>query len=142
MTLYEIGFVFRGFILVNYIFKELPDQVNVEDPGKDLRGAFISAINTFVENAFINNSIEYLELENYLFIFKMDEMKSSDSTQKENLILYGITDKKRKIDKFVRKFLEEVQPILQLFKKRYYNKDLTELDQFQSFKEEIKAFYE
>ncbi|TXT54672.1 MAG: hypothetical protein BAJALOKI2v1_750006 [Promethearchaeota archaeon] len=142
MTLYEIGFVFRGFILVNYIFKELPDQVNVEDPGKDLRGAFISAINTFVENAFINNSIEYLELENYLFIFKMDEMKSSDSTQKETLILYGITDKKRKIDKFVRKFLEEVHPILQLFKKRYYNKDLTELDQFKSFKEEIKAFYE
>jgi hypothetical protein len=142
MTLYEIGFVFRGFILINHVFKKLPSQVNVEDPAKDLRGAFISAVNSFVENAFLNNSIEYLELENYLFIFKMGEMKSCDTKNKETIILYGITDKKRKVDKFVRNFLEEVQPILQLFKQRYYNRNLTELDQFKSFKKEIKAFYE
>ncbi|MEJ2249941.1 MAG: hypothetical protein P8Y70_09360 [Candidatus Lokiarchaeota archaeon] len=139
MDVYEIGFIFRGFTLVNHLFKELPKVENSGTP-QDLRGAFISAISVFVEQAFMNCTLEYLELENYLFVFKMTKIKSKDNIKEEPLILYGIIDKKRKPDKYVRNFLEETEPIMLLFKQRYNNKDFTNLEVFTSFKEEIKNF--
>ena len=139
--LYELGFVFRGFVLVNHVFKELPLQKE-QGVTKDLRGAFISAINTFSETAFNKSSLEYLESGNILFIFKLANIQSGDNNEKEPLILYGLTIKKKKdADKTVKKFLEKVEPILQLFISRYSNKDFTELDQFEPFKEEIEGFF-
>ncbi len=98
-TLYEIGIVFRGFILVNYILKELPEQLerHKKEKNKDLRGAFISAISTFAQSFFKSSSLEYLESDNVLFIFKMSEVRSSDSSMKEPLIMYGLCEKKKKI---------------------------------------------
>ncbi len=139
--LYEIGFVFRGFVLVNHTFKDLPVK---KDSGinKDLRGAFISAINTFVDTAFNKNSLEYLESGNILFIFKISEVQSVDSHVKEPIILYGLVDKsKKKSDKLVRKFFEKVDPVFQLFIQRYNGADFTQLNQFEYFNETLLEFF-
>jgi len=139
--LYEIGIVFRGFILVNYEFKKAEKKDNRVNIDMDLRGGFISAITLFAKNAFNNLSLEYLESGNILFIFKALEMQAANCDQKEPVILYGLLDKKKKdADKFVRKFLEKIDPILNLFITRYNNKDLTEITQFEPFQNEIKDF--
>jgi hypothetical protein len=139
--LYEIGFVFRGFVLVNHILKKMPVQKE-SGINKDLRGAFISAINTFVDTAFKNNSMEYLESGNILFIFKIAYVQSGDNLIKEPIILYGLVYKsKKKSDKLVRKFFEKVNPILHLFIQRYNEVDFTELNQFEPFQETIEEFF-
>ncbi len=139
--LYEIGIVFRGFILVSYEFKKIEKKENLSKASMDLRGGFISAINIFTKTAFNNLSLEYLESGNILFIFKALEMLAENCDLKEPVILYGLVDKKKKdTDKFVKKFLEKIDPILNLFITRYSNKDLTELNQFEPFQNEIKAF--
>ena len=139
--LYEIGIVFRGFILVSFEFKKIAKKNNLKSVDKDLRGGFISAINLFAKNAFNNLSLEYLESGNILFIFKVLEIQAANYNVKEPVILYGLVDKKKKdADKFVKKFLEKIDPILNLFITRYSNKDLTEYTQFGPFQKEIKAF--
>ncbi|MHA1193850.1 MAG: hypothetical protein ACTSP9_16440 [Promethearchaeota archaeon] len=141
--LYELGIVFRGFILVKHLFKEIPDLKGSNDPNKDLRGAFISAINMFAKNAFNNISLEYLESNNILFIFKPREIKASDSNCTEPIILYGLTDKRKKDpDKLVKKFLEKSEPIMESFISKYTNKDFTEIDQFSPFQDVIPAFFD
>lgn len=139
--LFEIGIVFRGFVLVNHTFKDLPVQ---KDKGvtKDLRGAFISAINAFADTAFSRSSLEYLESGNILFIFKMDEIQAGDNDYKESIIVYGLVDKsKKKSDKLVRKFFEKVNPMLQLFIQKYSGGNLSELNQFEHFQEIIPDFF-
>lgn len=139
--LYEIGFVFRGFVLVNQIFKELPVQKE-SGVDKDLRGAFISAINAFVDIAFNKSSLEYLESGNTLFIFKISEIQSEDNHDKEPIILYGLVDKsKKKSDKLVRKFFEKVDPVLQLFIQQYNGVDFTQLNQFEYFNDTLLNFF-
>lgn len=139
--LYEIGIVFRGFILVNYEFKKIVDDENQTKANKDLRGSFISAINTFAKNAFNNLALEYLESSNILFIFKAYEIQAADCNDIEPIILYGLVDKKKKdTDKFVKKFLQKIDPILSLFISRYANKDFSEISQFEPFQNDIKEF--
>jgi hypothetical protein len=142
--LYELGFVFRGFVLVSHDFKDSKDLPDKKELGvsRDLRGAFISAINAFADTAFNRNSIEYLESGNMLFIFKMDEVQSSDNTFKESLILYGLVDKsKKKSDKLVRKFFERVDPILQLFIQKFNGVNFSELNQFDHFEKIVEDFF-
>jgi hypothetical protein len=139
--LYELGFVFRGFVLVSHNFKDLPDEKE-HGVNKDLRGAFISAINAFADTAFNKSSIEYLESGNILFIFKMAEIQSNDNTLKESLILYGLVDKsKKKSDKLVRKFFERVDPIFQLFIQKFSGANFSELNQFEHFEKIVKDFF-
>ncbi len=139
--LYELGFVFRGFVLVNHNFKGLPIQKE-HGVTEDLRGAFISAINAFADTAFNKSSLEYLESGNILFIFKIAEVQSIDNNIKESLILYGLVDKsKKKSDKLVRKFFERVEPMLQLFIQKFNTANFSELNQFESFKEIMKDFF-
>ena len=139
--LYEIGIVFRGFVLVNHEFKKLGKKNNLNKVDKDLRGGFISAINLFAKNAFNNLSLEYLESSNILFIFRAYEIQASDSDVKEPIILFGLVDKKKKdADKFVKKFLQKIDPILTLFISRYANKDFSEVNQFKPFENEIREF--
>jgi len=109
---------------------------------KDLRGAFISAINTFADTAFNKSSLEYLESGNILFIFKLSEVQSEDNRDKEPIILYGLVDKsKKKSDKLVRKFFEKVDPVLQLFIQKYNGVDFTQLNQFEYFNETLLDFF-
>ena len=139
--LYEIGIVFRGFILVSCEFKKIEKKDNLNKVSMDLRGGFISAITLFAKTAFNNLSLEYLESGNILFIFKALEIQAANCNLKEPVILYGLVDKKKKDpDKFVKKFLEKIDPILNLFITRYTNKDLTEFNQFEPFQNEIKEF--
>ncbi len=139
--LYEIGFVFRGFVLISHIFKKLPVQKN-HGISEDLRGAFVSAINAFAQTAFSKSALEYLESGNILFIFKMDEIKSLDNDLKETIILYGLADKsKKKSDKLVKKFFEKTDPMLQLFIQKYRNSNFTELNQFEPFKDIMQEFF-
>jgi len=137
--IFEIGIVFRGFVLIQANFRELPNQSSTD---KDLRGAFISAINTFAENVFANTALEYLESGNILFIFKISHIQSCDCSQKEPIIMYGLVEKKKKPDKLVKKFLEKVSPILQSFVHKYANADFTEISQFEPFIDEIISFFE
>lgn len=140
-TLYELGFVFRGFVLLNHVFKEMSIQIG-KGINKDLRGAFISAISAFTETAFNHSSLEYLESGDILFIFKMAEIQSKDNVVKEPLILYGLVDKsKKKSDKLVRKFFEKTEPILQLFLQKYGGANFSELNQFESFEEIVVEFF-
>jgi len=139
--LYEIGIVFRGFILVNYEFKKIAKRDTTKNVNMDLRGGFISAITLFAKTAFNNLSLEYLESGNILFIFKVLEMQAANCNEMEPVILYGLVDKKKKdTDKYVKKFLEKIDPILNLFVTRYNKKDLTEYNQFGPFRNEIKEF--
>jgi len=140
--IYDVGIVFRGFVLVNNIFKELPGLKETESK-KDLRGAFISAISSFTEVAFINNYLEYFESGNILFIFKMAEVKSSDNKSKEPIILYGLTEKgkKKSSDKYVKKFLSRAELVLESFIQQFSEKDFTELNQFEPFKEDLKEYF-
>ncbi|MFX1377153.1 MAG: hypothetical protein ACFFA0_15210 [Promethearchaeota archaeon] len=138
--LYELGFVFRGFVLVNHTFKNLPVQKE-HGVTKDLRGAFISAINAFTETAFNKSSLEYLESGNILFIFKLADILSEDNTVKEPLILYGLVDKsKKKSDKLVNKFFDRVNPVLQLFIQKFNGVNFSELNQFEDFEEKMIDF--
>ncbi len=139
--LYELGFVFRGFVLISHTFKNLPDNKEL-GVNKDLRAAFISAINAFADTAFNKSSIEYLESGNILFIFKMAEVQSEDNDFKEALILYGLADKsKKKSDKIVRKFFEKVEPMLQLFIQKFSGKNFSELNQFEPFEKIVEDFF-
>ena len=110
---------------------------------KDLRGAFVSAISSFAESAFTNTSLEYLESGATLFIFKMANVKSLDSINIEPVILYGLLSKskQKKVDKTVNRFLERIDPLLQLFIQRYNGRDFCEINQFQEFQEEIENFF-
>ena len=138
--LLELGIVFRGFVLVKHKFRHLRDEY---EKTKDLRGAFISAINSFAENAFNNLSLEYLESQKILFIFKASEIQTADCNVKEPIILYGLTYKTKKdSDKFVKRFLEKVEIILQNFISKFQNKDFTELSQFIPFQQEIKSSFD
>ena len=143
--LYEIGIVFRGFVIVNHSFKQLPEDSKATMTGKekDLRGAFVSAISSFAESAFTNTSLEYLESGATLFIFKMANVKSLDSINQEPVILYGLLSKskQKKVDKTVDRFLEKIDPLLQLFIQRYNGRDFCEVNQFQEFQGEIENFF-
>lgn len=140
--LFEIGIVFRGFVLVKHKFKKLSTVKDIQESCKELRGAFISAINSFAINVFNNVSLEYLESDKILFVFKLAEVQARDSNSKEQIILYGLIYKPKKDpDKLVKKFFEKVEPILNLFITKYTNMDFTELDQFEPFAEEIKNFF-
>ncbi len=139
--IYEIGIIFRGFIIVSHNFTLLPAQKELDDK-KDLRGAFISAISSFAETAFSNNSLEYLESGKILFIFKMGKVKPEDNKFKEPIILYGLIEKKKKNpDKYVKRFLGKLEPIMENFIQRYNNQDFTEISQFKSFKNEIRNYF-
>ena len=48
---------------------------------------------------------------------------------------------KKKSDKLVRKFLERVEPMLQLFIQKFNGADFTELNQFEYFKDKILDFF-
>ncbi|TXT63117.1 MAG: hypothetical protein BAJALOKI3v1_430013 [Promethearchaeota archaeon] len=141
--LYEAGFVFRGFVLVKHKFRQLPKS-NEKETDEDLRGAFISAINTFAQKAFINTSLEYLEMKDLLFTFKIDEIRAGDnnSNKKEPIIMYGLMESQRNPDKYVQKFLEKIEPIIQFFITTYQGADFTELNKFESFEEELKKFFD
>lgn len=138
--LFEVGIVFRGFVLAKYTFKEFEENPK-ESKDQDLRGAFISAINSFADKAFINTSLEYLEMDKFLCIFKIRSIKPKMSNDHEPVIIYGLTESQRRPDKYVEKFFEKVNPIFEQFITTYKDADFTELNQFQPFEQELKEYF-
>ncbi|MFX1393172.1 MAG: hypothetical protein ACFFAH_06300 [Promethearchaeota archaeon] len=137
--LYEIGIVFRGTILLNHYFKEIPGKEKKE-PHKDLKGSFISAINSFVSKTFNNDDLEYLESGNFIFIFKIGQIKAKDNTSgtMEPIIFYGLVEKNKKPQKQVKLFLNKVNPLLKMFLEKYNNINFTtEFYQIQDFEFEL-----
>ncbi len=140
--LYEIGVVIRGTILVNHYFKDIPGQKTIiDEPYKDPRGLFISAINTFLAKTFNKNKLEYLESGNFLLTFKISEIKAKDNPLKEQLIIYGLIEKNKNPEKLSKIFLKKVEKLLEIFIERYNNKNLYELEQFKDFETEIIKFF-
>jgi len=140
--IYEVGLIYRGFVIISHEFKELPMQKAQTKEKKNLRGAFISAISTFAETAFHNNALEYLESGEISFIFKLTKVKSKEGISPEPLIMYGLTEKKKKNnEKFVKRFLIKVEPILEEFTQKYTNKDFTELSIFEPFEAELSDYF-
>ena len=137
--LYEIGIVFRGAILINHFFKDIPGYTKKESH-KDLRGGFISAISSFVSGTYKYNALEYFESGGFLCVFRTSEIKARDNrtNKKEPIIFYGLIEKKKKSEKLVKTFLVKVEPIVELFIKRYTNKNfMTELYQIKDFEFEL-----
>jgi hypothetical protein len=139
--LLEIDIVVRGFVIVSYKFKDSPLLKDQESKNKNLRGAFISAIHSFIES-FNNNQLEYLESGELLCVFKVGKIKAVDSKKKEPVIIFGLVQKSKKREKIVSRFIEKVNPMLQYFVQKYENADFTCLDEFKPFKKEIKEFFE
>ncbi len=128
--LYEVGIVFRGFIILNHQFVLMPgDDKKDWGTSRDLRGPFISAINTFAETAFSNCPLEYIESGSFLFVFKIGRIKSSDSPSEESFIIYGLFEKKKNSEKVVKKFLEMLKPIVKQFIDSFSNTDLSQIDE-------------
>ncbi len=140
INLFEIGIVFRGFVILNHKFKNNPnlDSNSIVD---DLRGAFISAISSYAQSTFKNCSLEYLEMQNYLFIFKIGEVHAGDSNMKEPFIIYGLTKRKRNSDRFVKKFYEKLDFVIPYFVQKYSGEDFTEVQKFQEFKDEMLDYF-
>jgi len=65
-----------------------------------------------------------------------------ESDTKEQIILYGLLEKRRKMDKRVKKFLLKSQPILTSFCNKFNKADFTQLSQFESFKDLIPKYFE
>ncbi len=141
--LLEVGIIIRAFVISSYTFKNINNEdKNSYEKNQQLRASFLSAINTFVEVVFKNNYLEYLEFGNHIFVFKISKIVNSDNKE-EPIIIYGLLEKdKRKVDKIVKKFLQKVEPILLLFISRYSKKDYCNLNEFEPFEKEIRAFFE
>ena len=134
----EIGVMFRGFTIVNHFFKSLPELKNFNT---DLRSSFLSAINGFIESSYKNCFLEYLEMKNYLFIFKVEEIKSSDFPENEPLTFYLLVEKFKNPDKILNKFNEKVMPLIQHFKQKYNQTNFSRISQFKSFKVHLKDYF-
>ena len=134
----ETGVMFRGFTIVNHFFKSLPELKNFNT---DLRSSFLSAIDTFIQSSYKNCFLEYLEMKNFLIIFKVEEIQSSDFTEKEPLTFYLLVEKFKKPDKILNKFNEKILPLIQQFKMKYNHVNFSKISQFRPFKEQLKEYF-
>ncbi len=77
-----------------------------------------------------------------MYIYRISNILIYIFYSKEAIKLCGLACKTKKSpDKFVRKFLQKVEPILESFVMKYHNKDFTHLNQFDSLQEKIKRYF-
>ena len=134
----ETGVIFRGYTVVNHFFKNLPELENFDT---DLRNSFLTAINAFIQCAYKNSYLEYLEMDDILFMFKIEEIQSSDFHENEPLIFYILIEKFKNPDKILKKFNEKVMPLIQQFKMKYNRVNFSKVSQFRPFKEQLKDYF-
>ena len=139
MVIKEVGIMVRGYPLV---------YSNYHDIGENkieiiLRSGLLSGILSFVESAFSNQSIEYIESKNFIIAFKADKIKAFKSIEEEPIISYAILDKEKKIDNFISKnVIPILKKILKKFISLYNNRNLTNISQFDDFKEQLNNVFE
>lgn len=138
MVIRESGLLFRGFTLVYARYHQASD----EKIDKDLRSALLTALLNFAENAFFTNPIEYFEMKKYVISFIQDTIKSEDSTILEPIFAYAILDKERKMDKYVsHTIIPLLNKVIEQFKNRHEGQNLSEISQFENFKESLDEIF-
>jgi hypothetical protein len=108
----------------------------------DLRSGLLTAILNFAQSTFSKDLVEYFEGKKYLIAFIEDEITGEDSFEPELIISYAILDKEKRIEKYIRKI---IQPLLKQvskeFKELNTGKNLSEVSQFRSFKENLDRIF-
>ena len=138
MVIREVGLLFRGFTLV----KKSYHKTTLGKIDADLRSGLLTALLNFAETAFSTGSVEYFQGNRFTIAFINARILSDDSNEPELLVSYAIIDKQKKIDKYVRKF---VNPLLikvaQEFKLQNEGKNLSEVSQFKIFKQTLDEIF-
>ncbi len=138
MVIREAGLLFRGFTLV----KKSYHKSTLGKIDSDLRSGLLTAILNFAESAISKDFIEYFQGKKYLIAFKKNMIMADDSFEPELLISYAIMDKEKRVEKYTRKI---VQPLLTLvgqeFISKYSGKNLSEITQFKSFKQQLDQIF-
>ncbi|MFX1445046.1 MAG: hypothetical protein ACFFHV_16660, partial [Promethearchaeota archaeon] len=71
-----------------------------------------------------------------------DKIKPEDSPEPEPLIAYAILDKEKKVEKHISKVvIPSLKEIIKRFIAKYDGKNLSEVSQFQSFKENLDRIF-
>ena len=138
MVIREVGLLFRGFTLVKRSYhKSTLGKIDA-----DLRSGLLTALLNFAETAFSTGSVEYFQGNKFTIAFINASILADDSIEPELLISYGIIDKKKKVDKYVKKI---VNPLLikvaEGFKAQNEGKNLSEVSQFRIFKKTLDEIF-
>ncbi|MFX1325850.1 MAG: hypothetical protein ACFE8N_12930 [Promethearchaeota archaeon] len=139
MVVREAGLIFRGFNLVKKSYhKTTKGKIDA-----DLRSGLLSAILSFAQTAFTQDSVEYFEFgKKFLITFTEEEIMSDDGIEPEMLISYSILDKEKKFEKYTQKIIQPLlKDIIKEFKTLNNGKNLSEVSQFKDFKDRLDVFF-
>jgi len=138
MVIREVGLLFRGFTLV----KKSYHKTTLGKIDADLRSGLLTALLNFAETAFSTGAVEYFQGNRFTIAFINARILSEDNKEPELLVSYAIIDRQKKIDKYIRKF---VNPLLikvaQEFKSQNEGKNLSEVSQFKIFKQTLDEIF-
>lgn len=138
MVIREGGILFRGFTLLQAKYHQTSD----DKIDKDLRSALLTALLNFAESAFSKDIVEYFEMKKFVISFVEDKIKPQDSPEPEPIIVYAILDKEKKIDKHLSKVVvPSLKEVMRKFIEKYDGKNLSEVSQFQVFKENLDKIF-
>ncbi len=138
MVIRESGLLFRGFTLLHAKYHQTSD----DKIDKDLRSALLTALLNFAESAFSKDAIEYFEMKKFAISFVEDKIKPEDSPDLEPIIAYAILDKEKKIDKHISKVIvPSLKEVIRQFIEKFNGKNLSEISQFQDFKEDFDKIF-
>jgi len=138
MVVREAGLLFRGFNLVKKIFhKSTKGKVD-----SDLRSGLLTAILNFAQSAFTKDLVEYFEGRKYVITFTEDYIHAKNGFEPENIISYAILDKEKKIEKYIHKIIQPLlNKVITQFKSNFEGKNLSEVSQFKTFKENLDNIF-
>ena len=138
MVVREAGLLFRGFTLV----KKSYHKTSMGKIDTDLRSGLLTAILNFAQSTFSKDLVEYFEGKKFLITFLEDQILAEDSFEPELIISYAILDKERKIEKYIRKIIQPLlKKVLKEFKSLHSGKNLSEVSQFKTFKENLDRIF-
>ena len=138
MVVREAGLLFRGFTLV----KKSYHKTSMGKIDTDLRSGLLTAILNFAQSTFSKDLVEYFEGKKFLITFFEDQILAESSFEPELIISYAILDKERKIEKYIRKIIKPLlKKVLKEFKSLHSGKNLSEVSQFKTFKENLDTIF-
>jgi hypothetical protein len=138
MVVREAGLLFRGFTLV----KKSYHKTSMGKIDTDLRSGLLTAILNFAQSTFSKDIVEYFEGKKFLITFLEDQILAENSFEPELIISYAILDKERKIEKYIRKVIQPLlKKVVKEFKSLHSGKNLSEVSQFKTFKENLDTIF-
>jgi hypothetical protein len=138
MVVREAGLLFRGFTLIKRSYhKSTKGKIDT-----DLRSGLLTAIINFAQTAFSKNAVEYFEGKKFLITFTEEFINAEDGFEPELLMSYAIVDKERKIEKYIKKIIKPLLvKVINEFKFQFEGKNLSEVSQFKTFKQNIDNIF-